>query len=145
MVADIRPPDHARPGRAEGCAADAERLDATGRSIRGPLRRRPDRSYNGGPASLHGWRTRRPVALADVAAGTTDVPTDPKDPQKFLVPQFDIGVPLENPDGHMVIGQRAYVRFTLDKKPLLWQWARRFWQLHPVREPNRVLDVTFEI
>jgi hypothetical protein len=38
-------------------------------------------------------------------------------------------VPLENPDNRYVIGQRAYVRFTLDKKPLVWQWTRRFWQL----------------
>ena len=27
-------------------------------------------------------------------------------------------------------GQRAYVRFTMERdRPLLWQWSRKFWQL----------------
>ena len=88
------------------------------------------RSYKGGRATLYGAgdEKARSASLTSLT-GTTDVPTDPKDPQKFLIPQFDIGVPLENPDGRFVIGQRAYVRFTLDKKPLVWQWTRRFWQL----------------
>jgi putative peptide zinc metalloprotease protein len=87
-------------------------------------------TYKGGHPQEYGMAQEeaRSASLTSLA-GTTDVPTDPKDPKKFLIPQFDIGVPLENPDNRYVIGQRAYVRFTLDKKPLVWQWTRRFWQL----------------
>jgi putative peptide zinc metalloprotease protein len=88
------------------------------------------RSYKGGRPREYGMADEkaRSASLTSLA-GTTDVPTDPKDPQKFLIPQFDIGVPMDNPEGRFVLGQRAYVRFTLDKKPLVWQWTRRFWQL----------------
>ena len=87
-------------------------------------------TYRGGHPQEFGMAQEeaRSASLTSLT-GTTDVPTDPKDPKKFLIPQFDIGVPLENPEGRMVLGQRAYVRFTLDKKPLVWQWTRRFWQL----------------
>jgi hypothetical protein len=32
-------------------------------------------------------------------------------------------------DGRYFAGQRAYLRFDMDKKPLMWQWGRRFWQM----------------
>ena len=38
-------------------------------------------------------------------------------------------VTLDNPDSHYMPGQRAYLRLQLDRKPLIWQWGRRFWQL----------------
>ncbi len=67
-------------------------------------------------------------ALLTTIAGA-DAPADPRDPRKTQVPVFDIAIPLDNPDSRYVLGQRAYVRFTLDHKPLIWQWSRRFWQL----------------
>ena len=36
---------------------------------------------------------------------------------------------MDNPETRYHPGQRAYVRFKLDKRPLLWQWGRRLMQL----------------
>jgi putative peptide zinc metalloprotease protein len=72
-----------------------------------------------------------------------DVPTDPSDPRRAAVPVYDIAVPMDNPDVgadptdptgvrrayKYVPYQRAHVRFTLDHKPLAYQWTRRFLQL----------------
>jgi hypothetical protein len=58
--------------------------------------------------------------------------TDPSDPQgrKLVRPQFGVWVNLPNQDHKYLPGQRAYLRFTMDKKePLIRQWGRRFWQL----------------
>jgi hypothetical protein len=56
---------------------------------------------------------------------------DPKDSRGThpKVPQFMFEMAIDNPDNHYVAGQRAYVRFTLAKRTLIWQWTRRFWQL----------------
>lgn len=64
-------------------------------------------------------------------AGGENVPVDPKDPKgkTAAMPQFQVGVTLDNPEGRYHPGQRAYVRFRLFKRPLIWQWGRRFWQL----------------
>jgi hypothetical protein len=43
--------------------------------------------------------------------------------------QFEVVVTLDNEAGRYSPGQQAYVRFKLDKRPLIWQWGRRFWQL----------------
>jgi hypothetical protein len=40
-----------------------------------------------------------------------------------------VEVPLQNPNGDIVPWQRAHVRLTVDRKPLVWQWSRRFWQV----------------
>jgi hypothetical protein len=47
---------------------------------------------------------------------------------KYAVPQFQAHVVLDD-SGNYITGQRAYVRFKLAKRPLIWQWGRRFWQL----------------
>ena len=93
----------------------------------------PGAEYKGGHVVDYGAHEEARSALLTSHAGATDVPMDPKDPKKYLVPQFDIGVPLANPDSRYVLGQRAYVRFTLDRKPLIWQWGRRFLQLIQTR------------
>lgn len=63
--------------------------------------------------------------------GGEEIPVDPRDPtgRKPTIRQWEARVFLDNPDGMYLPGQRAYVRFRLDKKPLIWQWGRRFWQL----------------
>jgi putative peptide zinc metalloprotease protein len=72
-----------------------------------------------------------------------DVPTDPSDPRRAAVPVYDIAVPMDNPEVgadpsdptgkrrayKYVPFQRAHVRFTLDHKPLAYQWARRLLQV----------------
>jgi hypothetical protein len=70
-------------------------------------------------------------------AGGGDAPNDPSDPkgEKALVKEFEVRVRVQNPrdaqhpDGLYYPGQRAYVRFRVEKEPLLWQWTRRFLQL----------------
>jgi len=54
-------------------------------------------------------------------------PTD-RDNASLLVPEFQARVILDDV-GAYVTGQRAYLRFKLQKRPLIWQWGRRFWQL----------------
>ncbi|QOV87816.1 biotin/lipoyl-binding protein [Humisphaera borealis] len=64
-----------------------------------------------------------------------EVPVDPTEPGKSALPLYDVAIPLvnpidpANPEGRYVPYQRVHVRFTLDKKPLAWQWVRRFYQL----------------
>ena len=38
-------------------------------------------------------------------------------------------VDLANPNNVFVSGQRAWVRLTVGKRPLVWQWYNRFLQL----------------
>jgi len=89
------------------------------------------RTYPGGTVTL-------PQAAVDTLAhpslgtnGGGEVLTDPHDPKgmRTMLPQFETHVELDNPGGEFFAGQRAYVRFTLDNRPLAWQWTRRFWQL----------------
>lgn len=64
-----------------------------------------------------------------------EAPPDPRDPNKSAVPLYNVVIPVANPadaahpDGKFVPYQRVHVRFTLDEKPLAWQWTRRFLQL----------------
>ena len=69
--------------------------------------------------------------------GGGDVPVDPSDPkgEHPLIKQFEVRVRVDNPiddahpEGTYYPGQRAYVRFRVERAPLLWNWTRRFWQL----------------
>ena len=38
-------------------------------------------------------------------------------------------IKVDNPGEMYQPGQRAYVRFKLKKRPLIWQWSRRLFQL----------------
>jgi hypothetical protein len=72
--------------------------------------------------------------LPSPAPGTTggvEVAVDPRDPSgaKPMQEQFEVVVTVDNPDNRYSPGQQAYVRFKLEKQPLLVHWARRFWQL----------------
>lgn len=68
-------------------------------------------------------------ALTHAGGGT--LAPDPSDPSqtKPMQPQYDLRVELANPRGDYVPGQRAYVKITLDEKPLWWQGMRRLKQL----------------
>jgi len=68
-------------------------------------------------------------ALTQLGGGEQRVDPSDKKGTRMLVPQFQARVVLDDTPGKYVVGQRAYVRFKLEKKPLLWQWARRIWQL----------------
>jgi putative peptide zinc metalloprotease protein len=59
------------------------------------------------------------------------IPTDPRDPsgKRAMMRPFELRAIVANPGGIWCPGQRAYVRLKLDKKPLIWQWTRRFLQL----------------
>ncbi len=82
--------------------------------------------------------TRIPAAMSSVPhasithLGGGDQQNDPRDQTgtKVQVPVFEVRLRLENPTLQHLPGQRAYVRFTMEKdKPLIWQWKRKFWQL----------------
>ena len=74
-------------------------------------------------------------------AGGGTIQMDPKDPKgatpKF--PQFKVELTVDNPGDRYISGQRAYVRFSMPKRPLLWQWARRFWQLIQTNDTGKWL------
>jgi putative peptide zinc metalloprotease protein len=63
--------------------------------------------------------------------GGGEIAIDPRDPSgaKPMQRQFEVVVTVDNSDGRYHPGQQAYVRFKLDKRPLIWQWSIRFWQL----------------
>jgi putative peptide zinc metalloprotease protein len=69
----------------------------------------------------------RHPALTQIGGGTAA--PDPRDPAKSAVPLYDVEVPMDNAGGTYVPWQRVHVQFVLDRKPLAWQWARRFRQL----------------
>jgi len=59
------------------------------------------------------------------------IATDQRDPhgQRAEIPQFEMKVDLPARDIDFVAGQRAWVRLTVGKKPLIWQGYVRFLQL----------------
>ncbi len=70
-----------------------------------------------------------PPSLSQLAGG--DIQTDPSDPkgEKTTVPQIEVWLKLSDAKDQYVAGQRAYVHFKLDRKPLIWNWTRRVWQV----------------
>jgi putative peptide zinc metalloprotease protein len=73
-------------------------------------------------------------ALTNVGGG--DVQPDPHDQSgtKAANPEFELQVYLTNPDKNYIPGQRAYVRMTICKEPLMKQWARAVLQLIQARK-----------
>jgi hypothetical protein len=70
--------------------------------------------------------------------GGGDVAADPRDQSgtKSANPEFELRVDLKNPGNVYVPGQRAYVRVTVDRKPLFWQWKRDLLQLIQSRKQS---------
>jgi hypothetical protein len=64
-------------------------------------------------------------------AGGGAIATDQRDPEgrRAETPQFEMRVDLPARDTDFVAGQRAWVRLTVGKKPLIWQGYVRFLQL----------------
>ncbi|HET6250101.1 MAG TPA: site-2 protease family protein, partial [Tepidisphaeraceae bacterium] len=61
---------------------------------------------------------------------------DPKHPDKLMNPEFEIDVPVVNPGGRYVPGQKAWVRFKLAPRSLLWQGYRRLQQLLQTKQAS---------
>lgn len=80
-----------------------------------------------------GAATRDLPSPALAQPGGEEEAVDPKDPTKSMTEQFVLEVPVNNPGEKYYPGQRAYVRFTLDSRPLIWQWGRKFFQLIQMR------------
>jgi putative peptide zinc metalloprotease protein len=68
------------------------------------------------------------LVLTQLGGGEGQLDPTERNKPTYTVRQFPVQVVLDDA-GNYVTGQRAYVRFKLAKKPLLWQWGRRFWQL----------------
>ena len=72
------------------------------------------------------------LPVSSIGQSLTVCMDDPSDQTgtKVQTPVFEVRVRLENPAMQYLPGQRAYVRFTMERdRPLLWQWSRKFWQL----------------
>jgi len=69
------------------------------------------------------WELRH---ASEGQAGGGDARVDPQDPKglKLLRPHTEVRLEMDNPGDIFVAGQRAYLRFELDKKPLIWNWSR---------------------
>lgn len=101
----------------------------------------PEKTFVGGAVTLP------PAAVSNVAhpslgpAGGGDIQVDPHDPKglQMQTPQFEARVKLDNPDEQFYPGQRAYVRLTLARRPLAWQWTRRFMQLLQTNDTGKWL------
>ena len=65
-------------------------------------------------------------------------PTDPKG-ERPLAKNFEVDVRIANPNGSLYPGQRVYVRLRLEKRPLIWQWTRRFLQMLATHENDSKL------
>jgi putative peptide zinc metalloprotease protein len=82
----------------------------------------------GAPRPMGAAKLDLPSPAVAQPAGEEE-PVDPKDPTKSQTEQFEVDVPVQNPSAKYYPGQRAYVRFTLDRTPLFVQWKRRFLQV----------------
>jgi hypothetical protein len=67
------------------------------------------------------------------------VQPDPRDPRGLTpqTPQFELVCSLANPKEIYQPGQRAYLRIRIDKRPLAWQWTRKFLQLIQSRQQEK--------
>jgi putative peptide zinc metalloprotease protein len=64
-------------------------------------------------------------------SGGGDIAPDPTDAkqERPRTPQFEVRIRMDNPDGRINPGQRAYVRFRVDHRSLLSEWIRRGFQM----------------
>ena len=53
-----------------------------------------------------------------------------------MTDEFEIDIPVDNPGEQFVPGQKAWVRFKLEKRPLYWQWYRKLLQLLQTKQAN---------
>jgi len=76
-------------------------------------------------------------ALGDHAGGKAPVDPSDQEGKKLMRPQIGLWVMVKNQDGTYLPGQRAYLRFELERKPLYWQWKRWVEQLIQSRSSNK--------
>jgi putative peptide zinc metalloprotease protein len=81
-------------------------------------------------------------ALTTMGGGEQQI--DPRDPsgKKIMSAQWELRCKLvnvldENNEPYYEPGQRAYMKLRLDRKPLAWQWTRRFYQLIQTRRQQK--------
>jgi putative peptide zinc metalloprotease protein len=74
-------------------------------------------------------------------SGGGDLEMDPKDSKGThpKIKPFMVELTVDNPNNRYFAGQRAYVRFTMERRPLMWQWMRRFWQIIQVHDSGKWL------
>jgi putative peptide zinc metalloprotease protein len=94
---------------------------------------RPDKEsqlYSSNVIVFNGAQRELPAANIGTAGGG-EVAVDPRDQKgvKPTVEQFELHAILSNPESKYFPGQGAHVRVKLEKRPLIWQWGRRFLQL----------------
>jgi putative peptide zinc metalloprotease protein len=82
-----------------------------------------------GEARLAGGANKQVANPILTTVAGEEVAADPKDPTKLANDEFEVDVPIVNPNSMYVPNQRASVRFMLQPQPLLSQWTRRFLQL----------------
>jgi putative peptide zinc metalloprotease protein len=68
--------------------------------------------------------------------GGGEVAPDPHDQSgmKAASPEFELHVNIDNAENEYIPGQRAYVRMTVRKEPLMYQWKRAVLQLIQARK-----------
>jgi putative peptide zinc metalloprotease protein len=76
-------------------------------------------------------------ALGDHSGGKAPVDPSDKDGKKLMRPQIGLWVVVNNQDGTYLPGQKAFLRFELERKPLYWQWKRWVEQLIQSRSSNK--------
>jgi putative peptide zinc metalloprotease protein len=76
-------------------------------------------------------------ALGDHSGGKAPVDPSDQEGKKLMRPQIGLWVTVKNADGTYLPGQRAYLRFQLENKPLYWQWKRWVEQLIQSRSSNK--------
>lgn len=86
---------------------------------------------------LNSVQPELPHASLGQAGGNT-IAVDPSDRSgvRPMVQQFEARVKLAVDDTQYLAGQTATVRFKLKKRPLIWNWTRRFWQLVKTHETD---------
>jgi hypothetical protein len=79
---------------------------------------------------INSAQSKLPNASIGIHGGGT-ISTDARDPhgEHAEIPQFEMRVDLDNSKQEYVSGQRAWVRLTVGKAPLIYQGYVRFLQL----------------
>ena len=88
------------------------------------------RILNSQAVKLIDTATKKAPSAALTQAGGGEGQLDPNEHTEasYSIAQYQADVVLDDV-GNYITGQRAYVHFKLEKRPLAWQWTRKFWQL----------------
>jgi putative peptide zinc metalloprotease protein len=100
-----------------------------------------DQTISGGALTLPPAAVTELVHPSLGSTGGEDIQVDPHDPNgvRTQMPTFEAWVKLDNQDQQILPGQRAYVRLTLDRETLFWQWRNKFLQLFQAHDTGKWL------